>query len=119
MLEFLQGLARPVAWLARPALVVAVLGGAVFGLSVLDVAWVGERASLPGLAISTWGLAIYSFCTTFVNVPKPADPTDAWWPRQIRTLQRLAYWLIGVLTIGVSALVLYLTLRLVLIWASS
>jgi hypothetical protein len=119
MLEFLQGLARSIARLSRPALVIAALGGAVFALSVLNVAWVGERATLPGLAISTWGLSIYSFCSTFVNVPDPTDPSAPWWPRQKNTLRRLAYWLIGVLTIGVNAIMLYLTFRLVLIWASS
>lgn len=119
MLEFLQSLAQPIAWLARPALVLAALAGAVFVLSVLNIAGVSDAATIPAVAICIWGLAIHSFCATFVQVPKPADTDERSLLRVKKTFIRAAYWLIGALTIAVNVTMLYMTFRLVLIWLST
>jgi hypothetical protein len=88
-------------------------------MGIGDIAPVTEQMTIPALALTAWMLCLHSFIRTFQAVPaRPA--TNAPLTRRISgALSRCVYLLLAMVTIGVSVLMLFLTLRLVLIWANT
>ncbi|MBO9489904.1 hypothetical protein J7384_05970 [Endozoicomonas sp. G2_1] len=75
-----------------------------------------EGYLLPLLALSLWSLLAYIIASTFVQLPETVNNKQGFFTRLKLKLQRLFYWLLGILFIGLTATTLLFTLRLLNIW---
>lgn len=112
VLEKLQAAARTLSPLQRPSLIAVVALAAVFALSVFEVgAFAGDAYLIPSLVGVLWLLSLYSFIVCFRSLPAGADAGAGWLTRLGRTLLRGVYWLVALVLLGVTASVLWLSLR--------
>ena len=115
MLDKLHRLARvlaPIRWLA--ALLAAVCA-ALFALAVLEAAPnIDDGWLLPSLTGLLWGATLATFAATFRDIPGHGTPPASW---NLRTrIARAAYWLLGAVLLVALAVVLFLSLRLLMLW---
>lgn len=113
MLERLNRIAMALAPLQRVCLAGVVLFCGVFALSVFDISiFAGDAYLLPALIGLFWLLSLYSFIVCFRSLPEP--PTQTGLLTRLRArLQRLLYWSIALLLLGISVAVILLTVRFI------
>ena len=91
--------------------VLVAAGGTVFAASLFEISiFAGDAYLLPSLTGVFWLLSLYTFIVCFRSLPTP--PPDTGLLARLRArLQRLFYWSIALLLLGISVAVILLTVR--------
>jgi hypothetical protein len=120
MIDRLQNIARALAGLAVPSLVLAavLLGYAVF-IVFTSSSHEDDRFLFPSILGFAWALSLYGFIETFRQVPERLDRDAGLWRRTRRRLSRFWYGLMAVAFFIASSAVLVLSLRTLSVWFGS
>jgi hypothetical protein len=72
---------------------------------------------IPSLVGVLWSITTYSFLVAFRTVPSKADQSWKFIRRLKRNVIRGGYWLLGVIVIGTTIGALFVSYRIIAIWA--
>lgn len=118
MIDQLQRIAQSIRVLKLPAILVGLgsLTTAVFALFASVSPTETNKFLIPSVVALLWALSTYAFIETFQSIPEKADKTLSYFGRLKRRLSRGWYWLVGVIFIGTSLAVLFVSYRLLFVW---
>lgn len=109
MLNRLERLARRLAFLKTPALLLA-LGSALLFLTTFQ---------LPAVLLLIWSLMLYSFTSLFQVLPACPEPRQSFFRRLKQKLQRSVYGLLAIIFLLLSLALLGLSLRGLFVYLAS
>ena len=117
MIDRFRRLANSIRILA-PVLLLLALGCTGVALFVVfgPVSQQADKYLFPAIVGLLWSLAGYGFIETFRHVPANLGRQSGLALRLRRRLVRLWYWLVALVLVGTTAVVAFLTLRMLTIW---
>jgi hypothetical protein len=75
-----------------------------------------DQFLLPGVVGLLWAMSTYAFIATFRIVPEKSDKTWKFTNRLKRNIHRGWYWLVSFTFVGITAIIIFLTTRMLTIW---
>ena len=75
-----------------------------------------DQFLLPSVVGLLWAISAYAFITTFRFVPEKSNKSWIIIARLKRNIHRAWYWLISVAFLGITAVTVFLTSRMAMIW---
>ena len=117
MIDKLQRLAQGIQILRLPSIVVGLIGFAsIIAIMFTSKSPEGDRFLIPCIVGLLWAMSTYSFIVTFRSVPAKANKSLKLLGKLKRNINRGWHWLIGLLFLGTTVAVMFVTLRMVSIW---
>ncbi len=100
------------------AILAAVFLATSISIALLPPSRKADFLLIPSVLGFIWALSAYIFLTGFLNVPREATREDKLLVRVKLTLRRMAYRGMAVVLLALTAVVLFLSLRMAGIWLS-
>ena len=119
MVDKLQRIAQAIRFLRLPSIIIGLIS--LISIAVIVLASRSheeDRFLIPSIVVLFWAFSTHSFITTFRSIPeKPSEPLG-FFPRLLRNISRVLYWLMGLVFFGTTFAVVVVTYRLVSFWLS-
>lgn len=117
VLILLQTIARRLAWLNRPLLLLVMALPVIIGLLLLSSPADGQDAWLiPSLLLFLWILLLYTGINLFADVPPPATADQPWHRRAGVSLRRGLYYILATLAVLLAVATIVTTYQLASVW---
>ncbi len=100
------------------AILAAAFLATAISVALLPPSWEADFLLIPSVVGFIWALSAYIFLTGFVNVPRKATREDRLLFRVKLTLRRIAYGGMALVFLALTAVSLFLSLRMAGIWLS-
>ncbi len=100
------------------AILTAAFLATAISVALLPPSWEADFLLIPSVVGFIWALSAYIFLTGFQNVPRRATREDRLLVRVKLTLRRMAYRVMAVVLLALTAVLLFLSLRMAGIWMS-
>ncbi len=100
------------------AILAAAFLASAISVALLPASWEADFLLIPSVVGFIWALSAYIFLTGFVNVPRKSTREDTLRVRVKLTLRRMAYRGMAVMFLALTAVALFLSLRMAGIWLS-
>ncbi len=100
------------------AILAAAFLASAISVALLPASWEADFLLIPSVVGFIWAISAYIFLTGFVNVPRKATREDTLRVRVKLTLRRMAYRGMAVMFLALTAVALFLSLRMAGIWLS-
>ncbi len=100
------------------AILAAALLATAISVALLPPSWEADFLLIPSVVGFIWALSAYIFLTGFVNVPRKTTREDTLRVRVKLTLLRIAYGGMALVFLALTAVSLFLSLRMAGIWLS-
>ena len=117
MIDKLQGIAQAIQILRLPSIAVGLISlTSMVAIMFLSKSHGSDRYLIPSIVGLLWAISTYSFIVTFRSVPKKAKKSLKFFTKLKRNINRGWYWFIGVVFLGTTMAVMFVTFRMVSIW---
>ena len=120
MIDKLQGIAQAIQILRLPSIAVGLISlASMVAIIFISKSHDSDRFLIPSIVSLFWAISTYSFIVTFRSVPKKANKPLNFFSQLKRNINRGWYWFIGVVFLGTTVAVMFVTFRMVSIWLGS
>ena len=120
MIDKLQGIAKAIKILRLPSIAVGLISLASMVVIIfISKSHESDRFLIPSIVVLLWAISTYAFIVTFRSVPKKGNKTLKFFSKLKRNINRGWYWFIGVVFLGTTVAVMFVTFRMVSIWLES
>lgn len=117
MIDKLQRIAQSIQFLRLPIVIIGLISlGSIVVIIVDSKPHEGDRFLIPSFVGLLWALSAYSFIVIFRSIPERASATLSIFNKLKRNFNRGVHWFIGVVFLGTTVFVIFVTYRLVSIW---
>ena len=117
MINKLQGIAQAIQILRLPSIAVGLISLALMVVIMFtSKSPESYRFLIPSVVGLLWAISTYSFIVTFRSVPEKANKSSKFFSKLKRNINRGWYWFIGVVFLGTTVAVMFVTYRMVSIW---
>ena len=120
MIDKLQGIAQAIQILRLPSIAVGLISlASMVAIIFISKSHESDLFLIPSIVGLLWAISTYSFIVTFRSVPKKANKSLKFFSKLKRNINRGWYWFIGVVFLGTTVAVMFVTFRMVSIWLGS
>jgi Mn2+/Fe2+ NRAMP family transporter len=117
MIDKLQRIAQAIQILRLPSIAV----GLICFASIVMIIFTSrshedDRYLIPSIVGLIWAISTHSFIVTFRSVPEKADNSLKFIGKLKRSVSRGWYWIVGIVFLGTTLTVIFLSYRIFSIW---
>lgn len=117
MIDKLQRIAQAIQILRLPTIAVGLITlASIVVIIFTSKSHDGDRFLIPSIVGLLWAMSTFSFIKVFRSVPEKASEESSLFSKLKRNINRGLHWLIGVVFLGSTVFVIFVTYRLVSIW---
>jgi Mn2+/Fe2+ NRAMP family transporter len=117
MIDKLQGFAQTIQILRLPSIAVGLISlASMVVIMFISKSPESDRFLIPSIVGLLWAISTYSFIVTFRSVPEKSNISLKFFSKLKRNINRGWYWFIGIVFLGTTVAVMFVTYRLVSIW---
>lgn len=117
MIDKLQRIAQAIQILRLPTIAVGLITlASIVVIIFTSKSHDGDRFLIPSIVGLLWAMSTFSFIKVFRSVPEKASEESSLFSKLKRNINRGMHWLIGVVFLGSTVFVIFVTYRLVSIW---
>ena len=117
MIDKLQGFAQTIQILRLPSIAVGLISlASMVVIMFISKSPESDRFLIPSIVGLLWAISTYSFIVTFRSVPEKSNISLKFFSKLKRNISRGWYWFIGIVFLGTTVSVMFVTYRLVSIW---
>jgi len=117
MIDKLQGFAQTIQILRLPSIAVGLISlASMVAIMFISKSPESDRFLIPSIVGLLWAISTYSFIVTFRSVPEKSNISLKFFSKLKRNINRGWYWFIGIVFLGTTVAVMFVTYRLVSIW---
>ena len=117
MIDKLQRIAQAIQILRLPSIAVGLISlASMVVIMFISKSHESDRFLLPSIVGLLWAISTYSFLVTFRSVPEKANKSLKFFSKLKRIIYRGWYWFLGVVFLGTTVAVMFVTYRMVSIW---
>ena len=117
MIDKLQGFAQTIQILRLPSIAVGLISlASMVAIMFISKSPESDRFLIPSIVGLLWAISTYSFIVTFRSVPEKSNISLKFFSKLKRNINRGWYWFIGIVFLGTTVVVMFVTYRLVSIW---
>ncbi len=120
MIDKLQGIVQVIQILRLPSIAVGLISlASMVAIIFISKFHESDRFLIPSIVVLLWAISTYAFIVTFRSVPKKVNKSMKFFSKLKRNINRGWYWFIGVVFLGTTVAVMFVTFRMVSIWLGS
>ena len=117
MIDKLQRIAHAIQILRLPSIAVGLISlASMVVIMIISKSHESDRFLIPSIVSLLWAISTYSFIVTFRSVPEKANKSLKFFSKLKLIINRGWYWFIGVVFLGTTVAVMFVTYRMVSIW---
>ena len=120
MIDKLQRISQATQILRLPSIAVGLISlASMVVIMFISESQESDRFLIPSIVGLLWAISTYSFIVTFRSVPEKANKSLKFFSKLKRIINRGWYWFIGVVFLGTTVAIMFVTFRMVSIWLES
>ena len=117
MIDKFQRIAQIIKFLRLPSIAVGLISlASMVVIMFISKSPESDRFLIPSIVGLLWAISTYSFIVTFRSVPEKSNISLKFFSKLKRNINRGWYWFIGIVFLGTTVAVMFVTYRLVSIW---
>ena len=114
MIDKLQRIAQAIQILRLPSIAVGLISlASMVMIMFISNSHESDRFLIPSIVGLLWAISTYSFIVTFRSVPEKANKSLKFFSKLKRIINRGWYWFIGLVFLGTTMAVMFVTYRMV------